>query len=143
MPYILTRCFTVIIIEKNVLLFFTSKMKFLHLELAKSTNEIFFRKITIVIDTTTTGTRTSTEITSTTAWIIDSDESIILLFLTTEREFFIKKYLAFNHSSLYKVDLQQFQFAGREVREETQAEDVKRARWLEYLGAFYMEGKRS
>ena len=95
--------------------------------------------------TTTTGTKkkTSTEIISTTAWIIDSDESIFLLFLRTERESFIKKYLAFNPSSLYKVDLKRVRYAGREVREETQVEDVETARWLENLGAVHLEGRRS
>ena len=73
---------------------------------------------------------------------MDSDESIILLFLRTERESFIKKYLAFNPSSLYKVDLQRVLYAGREVREETQAEDVKTARWLEHFRGFLHGGEK-
>ncbi|KAJ7351076.1 hypothetical protein OS493_036890 [Desmophyllum pertusum] len=46
-----------------------------------------------------------------------------------ENESFIKKVLAFNPTSLYKVDLQRVRQAGREVSEDYDKEDVKTARW--------------
>ncbi|XP_068706100.1 uncharacterized protein [Montipora foliosa] len=46
-----------------------------------------------------------------------------------ERETFMKKFMAFKPSSLYKVDLMRVQQAGREVSEECAREDVKPASW--------------
>ena len=105
---------------------FTSEKKFLHPESATSISEKCVKKVTIANNN---NRNTNRNWSNKYVWIIDGNESIILLFFRTERESFIKKFLAFNPSSLYKADLQRVQCAGREVREEALAEDLKTARW--------------
>ena len=55
--------------------------------------------------------------------------TLLFLFFRKERETFIKKFMAFKPSSLYKVDLMRVQQAGREVSEECAREDIKPASW--------------
>ena len=57
----------------------------------------------------------------------------MFFFPRKERESFARKVLVLEPSLLYKVDLKRVEQAGTDVSEDCDKEDVKTARWWEYI----------